>query len=145
MKTASHVLDEAVRTVEKIGYDKTIELLQKAQQGEVSFEDKKVEKVIELVAKSVNISAYEILNGNGRKNERKYAIGFCAYYLHHAQFFSMDMDLVKDHLQKDITTCYTYSNLIKKLNPNHFSTKLFYSMKVELDTLFAELLKQHKK
>ncbi len=139
MLLSSSLMDETFRCVEAIGYDKTVDALKKAQHQEIKFEDKRVEKVVEAVAKKMGVAVHEILYGNGRKNERKYAIGFCSHYLHSPEFFNIDMPLVAQFLNRENpTVCYLYAKHITKLNPNHVSDKHFYEMKKEFDVLFAK-------
>lgn len=138
----SNLIDELFRTVEAIGVDNTLKTLRQAQFQEVKFDDKRVEAVVTLVSKKTSVPAYEILFGVGRKNERKYAIGFCAFYLHSPSFFNIDMEIVTDFLKKDQNLLYKYSKLVQKLNPNHTNDKKFFDWKRELD---SEVNKHAKK
>jgi hypothetical protein len=145
MSNPATVLDEAFRCVEAIGYENTVEILKKAQSREIKFENKIAEKVITLVAEKTGISVYEILHGNGRKNERKYAIGFCALYLHSPEYFNIDIPEVAALLLKDESSCYRYSKMVTRIKPICTSDKKFLEIKIELDTELAAHAKKMKK
>ena len=130
----STVIDAAYHCVSKIGEAKTLELLQGAQFN-VDISDERVLKVLDSVSEITNIPIHEILFGSGRKNERKYAIGFCAHYLHSPEYYNMDMEQVKDFLCKnDVVICYKYAKLIGKISPTHISDKQMHEWKKQLDT-----------
>lgn len=142
----SKLLDEVFLAVEAIGIDKTIEALKRVQFQEVVIDDKRVKTVLDIISEKLNVPIYEILYGNGRKNERKMAIGFCAYYLHSSEFYGIDMSVVKDHLKRDLITCYQHSKLITKLKPSLVSDKHFFDIKMFVDDyLTKKIVKEHKK
>lgn len=140
MSNLSLLLDEMFRCVEKLGYDLTMNLLKKGQYDEIQFTDDRVRSVVEEVSLLTGVPIYEIVQGNGRKNDRKYAIGFCTYYLYMPEFYGLDMQDIQNHLCKEtLTLCYKYAKMIKKINPNHVSDKRYYEWKLILDKKFQKI------
>lgn len=76
-----------------------------------------VKIVLDLVSEAMGVTRDEVISGNGRKNERVIAIGFCAYYLHY--IFGYDMaEQVSYMIDQDVWTCYKHSKKIKSLKPS---------------------------
>jgi hypothetical protein len=126
-----NLFQQLLLTVEAIGVEKTDQLLKQAQYQEIKFDNSEVEVVVTTIATKFDIPVHEIIYGNGRKNDRKIAIGFCCHYLH--EVFRLDMLEVKEHLKKDVTLCWKYAKLIPKLSPRHPSDKVYLEYKVEFD------------
>jgi hypothetical protein len=131
------LFNQLLRTTEAIGVEKTFTVLKEAEFQEIKFDNEHAEFVITEVAKAFGVPIHEIIYGNGRKNERKYAIGFSAYYLHHEYGYHMD-NQVKDFLKKDITLCHKYCKLINKLNPRHIHDQRYIEIKDKLDPIFKK-------
>jgi hypothetical protein len=129
------VLNQLLRTVEAIGIERTFDILKIAELGDIEFNNVHARFVITTVSNAFGIAVHEIVYGTGRKNERKYAIGFCAYYLHVHYDFNMQTD-VSHFLNKDVTLCYKYCKPILKLNSNHVSDKKHCEIKEKLDKAF---------
>lgn len=142
MANSSALIDELFKCVEAIGCEETFILLQKGQHPNTDFSNEKIKTVVEAVAKKLNISVNEIMYGNGRKNERKMAIGFCCYYLNNKNFLGMDMNYVAEQLNKNYVVCYDSAKKIKDLNSAHVSDKRFVEIKEELDKLIAKSIKK---
>jgi hypothetical protein len=134
----SQLTDELCLVVEAIGSDAAMAGLKKLRFQDIKFEDDRVKHVVELVSKEMGIPVFEILFGNGRKNDRKVAIGFCTYYLHSPEFYNMDMELVKDHLNKGIIICYKYAKMITRLNPKIVADRSFHEHKQHFDKTFKK-------
>lgn len=145
MFNSATLLDAAFRCVDAIGYEKTLDVLNQAQFQEIKFDNKIVEKVVTLVAKKTGVTVYEILFGSGRKNERKYAIGFCAYYLHSSEFFNIEMVEVGALLMRIENSCYKYAKMVTRLKPGYVSDKKFLEIKKELDVELAKESSKSKK
>lgn len=130
------LIDQLFRTVEEIGIPNTMSILKNAQFDKIEFDDSKVEKVVRRVAEHFNIPIYEIIFGNGRLNDRKYAIGFSAYYLRHCHDYSMEE--VSQLLKKEVTLCHKYCKLILQLNDKFRSDEKYKEIKKKLDPLFPK-------
>lgn len=130
------LFNQLLRTVEAIGIDQTDAVLKQAEYQEVKLANKHVEFVVATVANGFGIPIHEIVVGNGRKNDRKYAIGFAAYYLHF--IYNYTMDEVKDFLKKDVTLCHKYLKLVQKLSDRHISDKNYLELKKQFDTVFVK-------
>lgn len=128
--------NQLLRTAAKLGYDKTFEILQAAEYAGVPFTNKNVEFVITTIGEQMNLPNHEIIFGIGRKNDRKYAIGFAAHYLENKYKYSKE-DVAK-FLNKDVSTCVKYANLIKKLavKRRYDSNMDFLEKKASLDAIF---------
>jgi hypothetical protein len=126
-----NLFQQLLLTVEAIGVEETDRILKEAQYQEISFDHSDVAQVVVTIAQKFTIPVHEIIYGNGRKNDRKIAIGFCCHYLH--EVYKMDMMEVKDHLKKDVTLCWKYAKLIPKLSPRHPSDRIYLEYKTEFD------------
>jgi len=132
----ANLLSQLFQTVEAVGIDKTVEVLKSAQYQEIKFADPDVEFVVTQVAIHFDIPSHEIVYGNGRKNDRKLAIGFCAHYLQ--TVYARNMDEVKDHIKKDLSLCWKYAKLITKLSPRHHTDRKYLEIKDKLDVIFVK-------
>lgn len=125
------------QSVKVIGIDKTISNVNAGLRKENMVEYplyQTFQKVLLEVAGAFGISGDEILHGKGRKNERYYAVGFCAYYLH--WIYKFDMEAVAILLEKEISICYKSSYAIKNLNQNHPADDRYKKTKLSLDSIF---------
>lgn len=139
------LLDELFKCIDKIGYSKTLDSLQKAQFEKIKFSDKRAEFVVKLVAEKTKVPPFEIMYGLGRKNDRRVAIGLCAYYLHYPEWFNIDIELVTQFLNKSPVLCYKYSRQVCKLNPAHSSDKKYIQIKDDCDKEIRKEIKKFKK
>lgn len=137
MPAQPDVFNQLLRTVEAIGNERTFEILKEAEFQEIKFDNDDAEFVTTKVATAFGIPLHEIIYGFGRKNERKYAIGFCAYYLHYNFGYNMEKD-IQYLLKKDLTLCHKYCKLITKLNPRHVHDKKYMDIKDQLDPLMKK-------
>jgi len=78
-----NLLKEVVLTAESVGVERTIKSLQRSREEVFRFENRNVDKVLEAVCSVTSLTREEVLHGTGRKNGRKYAIGFFTYFLYH--------------------------------------------------------------
>lgn len=140
MSNTSALIDELFKCVEAIGYEETYILLQKGQHPDTEFSEPKVKFIVESVSKKMGVSVNEIMYGNGRKNERKMAIGFCCYYLR--ELAGMDMAVIAGMLNKNYVVCYDSAKKVKGLNKDHSSDKNFVEIKEELDKIISKYLKK---
>jgi uncharacterized membrane protein YkgB len=83
--------------------------------------------------------------GLGRKNERRIAIGLCAYYLHYAEWFNVEIEKVTEFLNKSVVLCYKYSRQVCKLNPAHSSDQKYIKIKEDCDREVKKEIKKVKK
>lgn len=137
MPAQPDVFNQLLRTVEAIGNERTFELLKDAEFQEVVIDNEDAKFVIENVGDAFDIPISEIIYGYGRKNERKYAIGFCAFYLHYGYGYNMEKD-IQYFLKKDLTLCHKYSKLITKLNPKHVHDRKYIEIKDRLDDILKK-------
>lgn len=137
MPAQPDVFNQLLRTVEAIGNERTYEILKEAEFQEIKFDNQDAEFVTTKVAAAFGIPLHEIIYGYGRKNERKYAIGFCAYYLHYNYGYNMEKD-IQHFLKKDLTLCHKYCKLISKLNPRHVHDMKYMEIKDQLDQTFKK-------
>ncbi len=130
------LLNQAVRTAAKIGIEKTYHLLQEAEYSGIVIDNKQVEFVLMNVSQIMSINIHEILHGNGRKNERKMAIGFSAYYLQDK--FKFEQADVARHLNKSSNTVHRYTKLVRNLSTKrHYeANRQFLEFKTKLDDIF---------
>jgi hypothetical protein len=128
---SSSLIDQLFRTVETIGVEQTEKILQEAQFRGIVFANKHVEFVVKTVAKGFEIPVHEIYYGNGRKNDRKWAIGFCVHYL--SLEFKYSTEEIAEFINKDFSSCHKYGNLIKTINPKNMAETKFYELKQQFD------------
>ena len=68
------IFDELLTTIEKIGVDRTVKILQEAKLQSVLLNDINIEFVLNTVSEVTSVSRDTILNGVIRNDERKIAI-----------------------------------------------------------------------
>lgn len=138
------LLDVFLLAVDELGIQKTNKALRVEIKKKKSLTNSDAFFIVSAVAELLEISVEEIYRGTGRKNDRRYAIGFCAYYLHY--IFKYPMDEVCYMLRKQNEwTVYKYSLSIKCLNPNHASDQPYIEIKELLDKRVQEHKKQRNK
>jgi len=71
--------------------------------------------VLQMVAQTFQIPVEEIRSGVTRKNDRRDAIGFCAFILHDR--LGHPIEQTAWMLNRSAWICYKYAMLITKLNP----------------------------
>lgn len=119
------------RSINIVGIEKTIINVTNGLKKENMAEYPCFLTVITEVGKTLDITTKEILYGTGRRNERHYAIGFCAYYLRY--IYKCKMEIVTILLEKDESVCYKYSRMIQKLKPQHSADLRYIRFKEALD------------
>ncbi len=142
--TVARLIEIAFLAVDKLGIDKTIRTLQGEIKKVVSLQNSDAYFIVSAVSEMLDIPEDEIFHGTGRKNERRIAVGFCAYFLHY--IYKYDMEEVRFMLRKENEwTLYKYSKLIEELNPQHNSDKKFIQIKELLLTRVQGHIKRNKK
>lgn len=131
------LLDLLFLCSKEIGILKTRKVLQGEIKKNQSLTNSDALFIVSAISEELNISEQEIYNGTGRKNDRRYAIGFCAYYLHYVYHY--DMQEVQFMLrQKNEWVIYKYSLVIKELNPKHTSDQRYIDIKKSLDIRMSQ-------
>lgn len=128
---SSSLIDQLFRTVETIGIERTDQILQEAQFKGIVYTNKDVEFVVKTIAKGFQIPEHEIYFGIGRKNDRKWAIGFCVHYL--TVVFEYETDDVADFINKEFSLCHKYSKLVDEINPKHYVEARYAELKTRFD------------
>lgn len=136
---SSSLIDQLFRTVETLGVERTDTILKEAQFQGIVFPNKDVEFVITTVASAFEIPVHEIYYGAGRKNDRKWAIGFCIHYLNTQYDYSLEQ--IAHFINKDVSSCHKYGKMICSINAKNFAEKRY----MELKELFDIRLKNPKK
>lgn len=119
--------------VEALGRTRVNELFDSALSGTVEFDNPDVQKIVLTISDKMCIAAYEIIYGNGRKNERKIAIGFCGYYLMKIHDFTLEESA--EYLKKDVSNLHKCIKVVSNLNPRHLSDKKYCELREELTGL----------
>lgn len=128
----SRLLDELFKTVEVFGVDRTTDILKTTRERNYEFSNDDVSFVVTMVATEFQLDINEIIYGNGRKNDRIYAIGFCIHYL--KNHFKYPIESIKDQLNKgNFQNCYYYLRFINDLNPKIHTHKKYLGMKSVFD------------
>ncbi len=128
------ILDKLFKAIDSIGLKRTEQVLNAACCEEILVDNEDVQHVVTIISDKFNIPIGELINGSGRKNERRFAIGFCSYYLN--EIYKMDYMDIAIYLKKHLTIVQKYTLEIKKLNPKHISDQKYCHMKMVLDPLF---------
>jgi hypothetical protein len=140
----ARLIEVGLKAVDKLGIDHTVKTLLGEIKKYQSLHNSDAFFIVSAVSEVLDIPEDEIFYGTGRKNERRYAVGFCAYFLHYV--YKYDMEEVRYMLRKDNEwTLYKYSALIEKLNPQHNSDKQFIAIKELLQSRVQDHIKRNKK
>jgi hypothetical protein len=134
--TARSVLDDFITSVDEIGLARTAAAIRSELDRHRQQNGDDARFVVAMVGKTFKIPVQEILHGVTRKNERKHAIGFCVYYLHHE--LQYEMDIVMGMLNKSKWICYKYSKLVHKLSPENQADKKYLHYKKLFDVTMAQ-------
>ena len=128
------LLSEVIESIDAVGISKTRDHLQKLYKDKIKFDNPTAEKVITKVSEVTGVPVHEIINGTGRANERKMAIGFCSYYFLYS--YKFDMRDIVVFLRRERTGCYKYAYEIIALKPGHEAHKKYCEWKKSLDGFF---------
>lgn len=74
------VFDELLITVEAIGIEKTMKVLQDAKANSLLLEDLNISFVITAASEVTDVSKQRILSGTDKSDERKIAVALCVYF-----------------------------------------------------------------
>lgn len=139
------LIDELHKCVVLYGPEETLKILKEAQYKKIEYTDERVMAVVKKVCDVMNIAEGEIFYGKGRKNERRYAIGFCVYYLTADAYFHIRFDEVKELLKKEnVQILYWYKSIIDKLDSRHTHDKKLVEYKNKFDQYFLEIVNTTK-
>lgn len=94
-----------------------------------------VDFVINAVSQAFGIPREELICGNGRKNYRTIACGFCCYYLRFNYNFSVKD--ISSGLHWEKTRLFDYMRLVRELDPAHPEHAKFIQIKKVLDKAIA--------
>jgi hypothetical protein len=115
----NNVFKELNKTIEVIGAERLIEILQYSRKSVSSLTQEQVEKadlIIKLVCEEFDITLQEFLSAN-RKNNRRYAIGICSLFFQNN--IGIDNCDIAYILKKPQSVTSTYKNDILLLKENH--------------------------
>lgn len=140
----ARLLETVFNGIEEIGFDGTIKCLSRAVKISRSKKNPDAVFVVNLVAENLKITPKEIYAGIGRKNNRIYAIGFCAYYLYY--ICRHDMESIQYMLDKEeLWVLYKYSSLIRGLDPKNPNDIPFFELKKVMDPVVRDYYKKNAK
>jgi trimethylamine:corrinoid methyltransferase-like protein len=128
------LFEKLLRVVEVKGVAHTLKILDDTLVEEIKFDNPLVENIITTVCKKFKISVQELIHGNGRKNDRKIAIGFCVHYL--ALCCAINTSHSGEYLKKDESICRRAVRLVKALSNRHVSDQCYIQYKNEFDIIF---------
>ena len=129
--------------IDRMGLRHTTRVLEKQVDTHRLQNNPDADFVLKMVSRTFKVPVEEIRIGVTRKNERIYAIGFCAYYLHCR--FGYGMKQVGTLLRKTEWTCYKYANLIQDLDPKSARDKHYVAWRKLFDKKVQEFLKSKEK
>jgi hypothetical protein len=116
IKTASistNIFDELFVTIESIGVDSTIKVLQEARTKVLILGDNNVDNIINAVVEITGVQKSRILHGTDRSDDRKMALALCVYYIKNKFEYSYnDMNKI---FSKDRAGLYRYYSLIENI------------------------------
>ena len=140
LSKATHLLADLIVAVDSVGIKKTADHLHKLTlekiEEKIEFHNADTECVVMKVSDVSKVAAKEIMNGSGRANNRRIAIGLCAYYLHYS--FGHQMRDVQKFIKTDRFNCYRYSKEIIDLDQRHAAHREYIAWKSELDKHFPK-------
>lgn len=119
-------------SIERMGVHKTAEALQQHMERVTWVSNPDALFILDMVSVVFKIPAEEIRRGVTRKNERRDAIGFCAYYLNTHLGYSIGQ--VSWMLMRSEDICYKYAALIRKLNANRTADKKYLQWRKLFDS-----------
>lgn len=115
----SGVLKEIDKTIRTIGVDRLMEILTYSRQNPIILTKDQIiyaEKIIQLVCDEFQITVEELYSVQ-RKNNRRNAIGICAYFFE--KYVQIDNANSAYILKKPDDTISVYKKEINCLNPKH--------------------------
>lgn len=119
----TNIFKELNKTIEAIGTERLIEILQYSRKSVLHLTDEqivKAELIIKLVCEEFEITFEEFISSN-RKNNRRYAIGICALFFQNN--IGIDNCDIAYILKKPQSITSTYKNdvlLLKESHPSDF-------------------------
>ena len=125
-----------IEAIDTIGAEPVATALKAAMSGDVCFDNPLVELVVTTVARKTEIPVCEIINGSGRRNDRRFAIGFCAFYLKDIYHFTPEQ--IETYLKKDISICSKYAKAVRTLSPKLITDKKYIEYKEYLDKVLVK-------
>lgn len=120
-KNISNVFLEMSKTINVLGIDETIGLLQVSRQKFIAVTEEQKELIhviISVVCDAFSITIADFYSRT-RKNNRRYAIGITAMIL--TDDLQIDISDVSFLLKKPVNLVSSYRKEAKELNPNHKS------------------------
>lgn len=127
---------ELLRTCSKIGVEKTIAVLRGAQKSKIEWANSETEFTVTKVSEITCIPTSEIMNGKGRSNDRKFAIGLCCHFLKHV--FGFEMIDIQVLMQKHFTNCHKYYKQVNNLSKKIMNEAKFIEYKETLSELITK-------
>ena len=109
------IFDELLTTIEKIGVDRTVKILQEAKLKSVLLNDMNIEFVLNTVSEVTSVSRDTILNGVIRNDERKIAIALCVYFI--KSEFSYSYPEMAKIFNKDASQLSRYNTIVECTEP----------------------------
>lgn len=128
--------EKFLRLIELRGIEGSLKYINQGLIPDIEFDNPVVENVIRTICGKFTLSIEELIYGNGRKNDRKLAIGFCTYYL--INCCKLSLGDIMDILKKEESICRKSMKNVERLNAKHSSDKPYLHYKNELDVIFLK-------
>lgn len=125
------LLNELQHTLDTVGVDATIKILQHARTKMNFNDDEVVAKIIYTICDDFKISFPELISTYNRGWEKKYAIGFICYYSSKVRGYKLNE--LSSIFKKTPSLLSKYTKLIKNIRQHHKSEKEMFNKKIQFD------------
>lgn len=124
-------LDTFVSYFKKNGYDKTMAALTIEDGKVTSFDNPKINLVLNSVSEAFGMEVDALLYSKYARGDNKFAVGFCVYYLYQNMTMREISDIV--FISRHKTNLSKYKILVESLNPKYKSDIPYLKIKDKLD------------
>ena len=132
------IFDELLTTVELIGCESTIRILQDAKSKKLILKDLNIDFILNSVSEITSVSKERIINGNDRNDDRKIAIAVCVFFIKNE--FSYSYGDLSSIFNKTVSALSRYNTLADSVPPKpktEFDKKLDNAIK-KMNLLITE-------
>lgn len=137
------VFDELLTTIEVIGVDRTVKVLQDAKCENLILEDLNIDFVLKCVSEATSVSKDRILHGNDRNDERKIAVSLAVFFI--KNHFSYSLSDLKKIFGKDESALSRYNAVVDKFIKSTGKPKTDFDKKLDENYKRINLLITEKK
>jgi len=106
------IFDELFTTIQKVGIDNTVKILQEAKQHSLILNDNNIDFILKTVSELTDVEVDRILKGIDRSDERKMAVSLCVYFI--KEEYSYSLPDLKKIFNRDVSALSRHYTLVQK-------------------------------